>query len=79
MKKFLKKFSKQNIREVRQELARAHLIITFLSVISIALLYLGATLTVAFDAALSIVAAALLTLLIIISLSISITLFTDKK
>ncbi len=78
MSKLFKKSSKKNISEVRHELARAHLIVAILAGISIALLYMGVAL-VEFNAALSIAAAAFLTLLIVVSLSIAITIYSEKK
>jgi hypothetical protein len=71
--------SKQNISEVRQELARAHLIIALLSIISIVLLMLGTTLTIEFDAKLSTIAGVLLGALTLISVTMSFVLFKQKK
>lgn len=79
MKKLFKKMSKQNISEVRQELARAHLIIALLSIISIVLLILGTTLTIEFDAELSTIAGVLLGVLTLISITMSFVLFKQKK
>lgn len=43
MKPIIKKLAKQNIKEVRIELARAHLIITLLSFVTIVLFTVGST------------------------------------
>lgn len=78
MKKIFKSLSTKNLSDFRHELARAHLIISLLSVAIIALLSLGVVGDVTFDATLSTVCIALLSFVIIISLSMSITLFRKK-
>ena len=79
MKKLFKKMSQQNAHELRRELIRAHIMIVLLSFVSIALLTLGATLTIAFDVNLSLIAGSLLTILALISLGIAIILSDSKK
>ena len=79
MKKPFKKLSEHKINEIHQELARAHLVISLLSIIAIVLLLLGATLTVEFNAKLSIIAGVLLSFLTLISMSTSIILFKNKR
>jgi peptidoglycan/LPS O-acetylase OafA/YrhL len=79
MSKHFKKFLKQNIHEVRRELARAHLIIALLSVAVIVLLSLGATQPVTFNPVMSAVCVVLLSVVAFISLCMSYTLYTCKK
>jgi hypothetical protein len=71
MKKFLKSITKKNSAELRRELTFAHLIIVMLSIVSIILLALGATLTINFDPKLSVIAGTLLGILAIISACMS--------
>ena len=78
MKNIFKKPSKKNLNEYRQELARAHLIISLLSIAIITLLSLGATQPVTFNETLSAICIGLLTVVTIVSLCISITLFRRK-
>lgn len=78
MKKIFKKLTKKNINEMRKELAHAHLIVALLSVAIIALLTLGATQPVTFEATLSAICVVLLSLVTIVSLCISITLYRKK-
>jgi len=75
MATLLKKFKKKNANELRTELAHAHLIIALLSIAIIALLALGSTQPVSFDALLSAVTIVLLCLVTIFSLCMSITLY----
>jgi len=77
--KLFKKFSKQNIKEVRTELARAHLMISLLSIAIIVLLSLGAIQSVTFDPTLSAICVVLLSLVTLVSTCVSFTLFTFKK
>ena len=79
MKKLFKRMSKQNANELRQELARAHLIITLLSLIAILLLALGTSLTVSFDVTLATIAGIFLGILAIISLFVSYLLYNHTK
>lgn len=79
MNNLLKKISKQNAKDMRAELARTHLIICLLSISSIALLVLGANITVELDATLATIACILLSVVTVISMAISYTLFTNKK
>ena len=70
----------QNVTEIRHELARAHLLITLLSIICILLLSIGTALTTEFvDANLFIIADTLLAILALISLGISFVLYSHKK
>lgn len=78
MAKLFKKLANRKINEVRMELARAHLIIALLSLAVITLLALGATQPVTFDAALSAVCVALLSVVAIISSCIAISLYRKK-
>jgi len=78
MKKLFKKIAKKNIKEVRAELARAHLIIAMLSIAVIALLALGATQPVTFDPTLSAICVVLLSIVAIVSLSTALNLFRKK-
>jgi len=78
MKKLFKRFNKKNNNELRQELAHAHLIIALLSIAIIALLSLGSTQPVSFDATLSAICVVLLSVVTIISLCMSITLYRKK-
>ena len=78
MKKLFKKIAKKNIKEVRAELARAHLIIAMLSIAVIALLALGATQPVTFDPTLSAICVVLLSIVSIVSLSTALNLFRKK-
>jgi hypothetical protein len=79
MSKFFKKFSKQNARDIRRELARSHLIIALLSIAIIILLSIGAMQPITFDAILSAVCVVLLSIVAFISLCMAFTLFTCKK
>jgi len=78
MDKIFSRFNKKNVKEMRRELAHAHLIIALLSTALIALLALGSTQPVTFDQTLSAVNVILLSLITIISLCISITLYRRK-
>ena len=78
MDKIFSRFNKKNVKEMRRELAHAHLIIALLSIAIIALLSLGSTQPVTFDQTLSAVSVILLSLITIISLCISITLYRRK-
>jgi len=75
----LKKLQKQSAREVRRELARAHLIIAMLSIALIALLSFGSVQAISFDARLSAICVILLSLVTVASLCISFTLYKCKK
>lgn len=78
MKRFFVKISKQTTKQLREELARAHLIITLLSLIAIVLLILGVNLTVSLDLGLATCAGVLLSITAVISTMISYSLFTQK-
>jgi hypothetical protein len=79
VKKILKKLSNQTVTGTRNELARAHFIITLLSIIAIILLVLGVDERVVFDATLSGIAGGLLIIVALISFSVSLTLSSKKK
>lgn len=79
MNKLFKKISEQKIADVRQELARAHLIIALLSAAVIMMIIQGATQPIALDATLSTVGIILLGIVILTSLNMSFVLFTRKK
>ncbi len=72
MKKIFKKILKKNNSELKQELIFAHIIIALLSLVAIVLLALGATLTISFNTKLSAIAAALISILALISLAMSV-------
>jgi len=78
MHKIFKKFSSKNVKEMRRELANAHLIIALLSMALIAMLALGTTQPVYFDGTLSAISISLLTIVAIISLCVSITMYRKK-
>lgn len=78
MERVLKRFKKKNLIAMRTELAHAHLIIALLSIAIIALLSLGSTQPVIFDATLSGICVSLLSIVTIVSLSISISLYKKK-
>jgi len=73
-----KRFRSKKMEAMRMELAHAHLIIALLSIAIIALLSLGSTQPVAFDATLSAICVVLLSIVTIVSLCISITLYRKK-
>lgn len=79
MKKLLKKLSNQGVTGVRKELARAHFIITLLSIIAIILLVLGVDERIVLDATLCGIAGGLLIIVALISFSVSLTLSNNKK
>ena len=74
----LKRFKKKKLEALRLELAHAHLIVALLSIAIIALLSLGSTQPVSFDGTLSAICVALLSVVTIVSLCISITLYQKK-
>ena len=78
-KMLFKKFQKQSAKEVRRELARAHLIIALLSIALITLLTIGTVQAISFDATLSAICVVLLSIVTLVSLCISFTLYTCKK
>jgi hypothetical protein len=78
MYSLVKRFKKKKMNEMRMELAHAHLIISLLSIAVIALLSLGSTQPVAFDATMSAICVILLSIVTIVSLCISITLYRSK-
>jgi len=78
MKKLHKRISKKNIKDLRLELAHAHMIIALLAIAIIALLSLGVSQPISFDATLSAISVALLVLVTIFSLCVSITLYQKK-
>lgn len=73
-----KSTKKRNIKEYQMELMRAHSIVALLSVAIIALLSLGATETVTFDATLSAICVILLIVVTILSACTAITLYRKK-
>lgn len=79
MNKLLQRISQQKADDVRQELARAHLIVALLSLIIIVLLLLCSTGPVTLNATLSFIGGLLLGCVALISLSISITLFMRRN
>lgn len=79
MKKLFKKMVQQKVTEVRQELARAHLIIALLSVAVIMLIVQGITQPVLLDLTLSTISIILLGVVTLTSLSMSFALFTNKN
>ena len=79
MKKLFKQIVEQKIAGVRQELARAHLIIALLSAAVIMMIVQGATQPIALDATLSTIGIILLSIVTLTSLSMSFALFTSKK
>jgi hypothetical protein len=78
MKKILKRYKKKNLNEMRIELAHAHLIIALLSMTIVSLLSLSASQPIAFDGTLSAICVVLLSIVTIVSLCISITLYQKK-
>ena len=78
MKKLFNRVTKKNISEMRIELAHAHMIIALLATAVIALLSLGVSQPISFDATLSAVSVSLLVLVTIFSLCMSITLYQKK-
>lgn len=79
MKIAIKKYSKMNAYELRQELARAHVIIAALSVATMLLLYFGATLEIQLDQPLSILAGILSGFVGILSLTVAFVLVLGEK
>jgi hypothetical protein len=79
MKPILKKLSKQKIGEVRQELARAHVIIALLAIVVIVLLIQGSIAPIALEPTLSTISSVLLGIVALISLSITFALSLIKK
>ncbi len=78
MGKLYKRFKNKKHEALRVELAHAHLIIALLSIAIIALLSIGTTQPVSFDPTLSAICVTLLSLVTIVSLCISITLYRNK-
>jgi len=78
MNKLFKRLSKKNTKELQRELAHAHLIVALLSIAIITLLAMGARQPVSYDATLSAICVALLSIVTIISLCVSITLYRKK-
>jgi len=78
MYSLLKRLKKKKLETLRLELAHAHLIVALLSIAIIALLTLGSTQPVSFDGTLSAICVVLLSIVTIISLCISITLYQRK-
>ncbi|MDB5167369.1 MAG: hypothetical protein JWN26_514 [Candidatus Saccharibacteria bacterium] len=79
MFKAYKKFKSQKINDVRRELARAHLIIGMLSFVTIVLLLQEAALVADLNTVFTTIAITLLAIVAVISVAISITLFTVTK
>jgi Flp pilus assembly pilin Flp len=78
MYSLMKRFNKKKMGQMRIELAHAHMIIALLSIALIALLSLCSTQPVSFDATLSAICVVLLSIITIVSLCISITLYRKK-
>ena len=83
MKPIIKKLSKQNIKEVRIELARAHLVIALLAFVTIVLFTVGSACYYPADVnyLLSSIASLLMTLVVVISTITAYALLTitNKK
>lgn len=79
MSKLFKKFTKQSAADFRRELARAHLIIALLSIAIIVLLSLGSMQPVSFNETMSAICVILLSLVALISLCMTFTLYKTKK
>jgi len=79
MTKLLKRFQSQNIKQVRAELARAHVIIALLALGIVMLLAQSTLAPVAFDPWLAGFCVALLILVTILSFSVAMTLRRIKK
>lgn len=77
-KTVISKFANKNLAGMRRELARAHIIIALLSLVSIALLALGSVEAITFDATLSAICVVLLSIVALISVCMSVTLFRQK-
>ncbi len=78
MDRLAKRLKKKNLAQMRIELAHAHLIVALLSIALIALLSLGSTQPVSFDATMSAICVILLSIVTIVSVCISVTLYTKK-
>lgn len=78
MNSLFKRLKKKKLEALRLELAHAHLIVALLSIAIIALLALGSTQPVSFDGTLSAICVVLLSIVTIVSLCISITLYQRK-
>jgi hypothetical protein len=78
MHKLFQKVTGKNVKELRRELANAHLIIALLSLTLIAMLAMGASQPIYLDETLTAISIGLLTLVTIISLCVSITMFRKK-
>jgi|GEM_PF-883864 len=76
MFKSYKKFANQKLKDVRRELARAHLIIGLLSFVAIVLLVQESALLVDLNTLVTTVAIVLLAVVASVSLAVSLTLFT---
>lgn len=79
MKKTRKPSNKVNVIAIERELARAHIIISLLSLGVISLLALGATQPVTFEPSLSAISVVLLLIVIISSVNAAIMLFKNAK
>lgn len=79
MAKLLKRFQSQNIKQVRAELARAHVIIGLLGLGIVMLLAQSTLAPVAFDPWLAGVCVSLLLVVTILSFSVALTLRRIKK
>jgi len=77
--KLFKKPSNQSINELRGELARAHIIISLISIIAIAVLMLGMDKQIIIDPKLSIICIGLLVIVLLNSISTSLALSIRKK
>jgi len=77
-KTVISKFANKNLAGMRSELARAHIIIALLCLVSIALLALGSVESITFDATLSATCVILLSIIALISTCMSVTLFRKK-
>lgn len=79
MFKSYKKFANQKLKDVRRELARAHLIIGLLSFVAIVLLLQESMLLADLNTLVTTVAIVLLAVVASVSLAVSLTLFTLTK
>lgn len=79
MKISFKQYAKMNVYDLRQELARAHVIIAALAVATMLLLYFGATLEIQLDQPLSILAGVLSGLVGVLSLGVAFLIVLSEK
>lgn len=78
MRKFFVSKNKRTLAEFRRELARAHLLIALMSVVTILLVSLGTARLSTLDTRLTTLCVVLLTVVSLISLYVSVALFRKK-